>query len=110
MLADLGLTHAAGSGAGAAQAAVDVQTRVFHVWVSGIRSALDFAGVIGTLGGNDLVHSVRAQRARGDGVELSLQVTGPLSRLLDTLAGSNVRVINAKPPLEGVDALLGVQH
>lgn len=110
MLSDLGLTHANGSNGQNAQAVADVEPGTYHVWVSGIDSALTFATVVGELNQNDLVSSVQAQQARGDGVELSLGVTGPLSRLLGSLNGSNLRVLNAKPPLTGIDALLGVQH
>lgn len=109
MLADLGLTHA-GAGNPNAQVAVDVEPQLYHVWVSGIDSAQDFANVVGSLNRNELVRHVQAQQARGDGVELTLDVTGPLSRLLATLAGSSLQIINAKPPLDGIDALLGVKH
>ena len=109
LLADLGLAHGQSSNQNE-QAAVDVEPQSYHVWVSGIGSAQDFADVVGELNQNELVRNVQAQQARADGVELSLSVTGPLSRLLDSLAGSNLHVLNAKPPLQGIDALLGVQH
>ncbi len=109
MLANLGLTHADAGGQNA-QVLTDVEPALYHVWVSGIDSAQDFASVVGELSQNDLVRSVQAQQARGDGVELSLDVTGPLSRLLNSLNGTNLRLLNAKPPLDGIDALLGVQH
>jgi hypothetical protein len=56
------------------------------------------------------VRSVRAEQARGDGVQLKLDVNGPLPRLLESLGTSPVHVLNAKPPVDGVDALLGMQQ
>lgn len=108
LLANLGLQHAA-AGTEASQAAVDVQPQQYRVWVSGVNSAMDYAKAVGVLSRNDLVRSAQAEQTRGDGVELRLEVTGPLSRLLASLGGSGLRVLNAQPPLEGVDALLGVQ-
>jgi hypothetical protein len=64
---------------------------------------------MGALSRNDLVRSVRAEQARGDGVELSLDITGPLQRVLDSLAASPLQVDNAKPPVDGIDALLSLR-
>jgi len=41
-------------------------------------------------------------------VQLRVEVNGPLQHLLDSLASGPVRVLNAAPPVEGVDALLGI--
>ncbi|MDR3388670.1 MAG: DUF2066 domain-containing protein [Rudaea sp.] len=106
LLRDLGLAHGGGD---APQAAAEVQSGSYHVWVSGINSAEDYARLIGSLSRNELVRGVQAEQARGDGVQLRLDVTGPLSRLLETLSAGPVRVLNAKPPVTGVDALLGMQ-
>ncbi len=108
MLADLGVGHAGGGDA--AQAAADVQPQSYRVWVSGVHSAQDYAQVVGTLARNDLVHNVQAEQARGDGIELRLDTAGPLSRVLDALSSGPLRVLNAKPPVDGVDALLGLQQ
>ncbi|MGA9335745.1 MAG: DUF2066 domain-containing protein [Rudaea sp.] len=110
LLADLGLSQAGGGQTQTAQAAVDIKPQVYRVWIGGIKSALDYATAVGALTGNNLVRSVMAEQARGDGVELQIEVTGQLQRLLDSLPGSGLRVLNAKPPLEGVDALLGMQQ
>jgi hypothetical protein len=107
MLGDLGVAHAGGN---AAQAAVDMQPQSYRVWVGGVHSATDYAQVVGTLSRNDLVRSVQAEQARGDGVELLIDVTGPLPRLLDSLGGGSLHVVNAKPPVDGVDALLSLQQ
>ncbi|HET8940872.1 MAG TPA: DUF2066 domain-containing protein [Rudaea sp.] len=110
LLADLGLAHGAGAQTQTAQAAVDVKPQVYRVWISGVNSAIDYANAVGGLSRNNLVRSVMAERARGDGVELQIEITGPLQRLLDSLPGTGLRVLNANPPLEGVDALLGLQQ
>lgn len=111
LLADLGLAPGAGAGAQTQtpQAAVDVKPQVYRVWISGVNSAIDYANAVGGLSRNSLVRSVMAERARGDGIELQIEITGPLQRLLDSLPGTGLRVLNANPPLEGVDALLGLQ-
>jgi hypothetical protein len=113
MIADLGLTHGGGDGGGAgnatAQAEADVSAQTYRVWVDGLHSATDYARVVGALVRNELVRDVRAEQARGDGMELELDVTGPLPRLLQSLAGSPLQVLNAKPPIDGVDALLQVR-
>ncbi len=111
LLRDLGLGHVGGD---AQQAAADTpaatyQPGSYHVWVSGVNSAEDYARLIGSLSHNELVRGVQAEQARGDGIQLKLDVTGPLSRLLDSLATGPVHVLNAKPPVAGVDALLGMQ-
>jgi hypothetical protein len=115
LLRDLGLVHAGGDAAQSAQVQSGVnqpgasQSGSYHVWVSGVNSAEDYARLIGSLSRNELVRGVQAEQARGDGVLLKLDVTGPLSRLLDTLATGPVHVLNAKPPVADVDALLGMQ-
>jgi hypothetical protein len=108
LMRDLGLIH--GSGDSSAQPAAEVQSGTYRVWVSGINSAEDYARLIGSLSRNELVRSVRAEQARGDGVQLKLDVNGPLPRLLESLSVGPVHVVNAKPPVEGVDALLDMQQ
>ena len=62
------------------------------------------------MAGNELVREVQVEQARGDGVQLQVGVAGPLQRLLDSLkASAVVHVTNAKPPVEGIDALLDMQ-
>jgi hypothetical protein len=107
LMRDLGLVSGSGD---VAQSAAEVQSGTFRVWVSGVNSAEDYARLIGSLSRNELVRSVRAEQARGDGVQLKLDVNGPLSRLLDSLSTGPIHVLNAKPPVEGVDALLGMQQ
>jgi hypothetical protein len=92
-----------------AQTAAETQSGSYRVWVSGVSSAEDYARLIGSLSHNELVRSVQAEQARGDGVQLKLDVSGSLSRLLESLATGPVHVLNAQPPVEGMDALLGMQ-
>jgi hypothetical protein len=96
---------AAKSGADAT-AAADTRVQSYRVWVSGISSADDYARLIGTLSHNELVRAVQSEQARGDGVELRIDTVGPLQRVLDSLGAGPIHVSNAKPPVEGVDALL----
>ena len=82
----------------------------YHLWIGGVRSAKDYARAIGALSGSDLVRDVQVELARGDGMQLRLAATVPLARLLDAIsAGGVVRVTNASPPVEGIDALLDVR-
>ncbi len=106
LLHDLGLVH---GDTNSAQPVAEAQSGSYRVWVSGVNSAEDYARLVGSLSRNELVHSVQAEQARGDGVQLKLDVTGPLSRLLESLTTGPVHVLNAQPPVEGVDALLGMQ-
>jgi hypothetical protein len=96
---------AAKSGADAT-AVTETRAQSYRVWVSGVASADDYARLIGTLSHNELVRAVQAEQARGDGVALRIDTVGPLQRVLDSLGNGPIRVSNAKPPVEGVDALL----
>ncbi|HEY2396067.1 MAG TPA: DUF2066 domain-containing protein [Rudaea sp.] len=105
----LGSTSAAAEPAAAP--AADTTPGTYHLWVGGVRSGRDYARVIGALSAVDSVRDVQVEQARGDGMQLRLATAGPLSRLLDALnAGSVMRVTNAKPPVEGLDALLDLKQ
>jgi len=112
LLADLGLARGAGSAdTTAAPAAVaDTSPQTFRVWISGVNSATDYARAVGTLTRSDSVRSVQVEQARNDGMQLRLEINGPLQHLLDSLGNGPLRVLNAAPPVEGVDALLGVSQ
>jgi hypothetical protein len=111
LIADMGLNQAGGAAPNAqtAQAVADTQAQSFRVWIGGLHSAVDYARAVGTLSRNELVRGVKAEQARGDGAELRLDVTGPLPRLLNSLAASPLQVDNAKPPVDGIDALLSLR-
>ncbi|MEP6484348.1 MAG: DUF2066 domain-containing protein [Rudaea sp.] len=103
------LVGGAAKGGDASSAAVDTKPQSFRVWVNGVTSADAYARLVGTLTRNELVRGVQAEQARGDGVELKIDTVGPLQRVLDSLGNGPIRVANAKPPVEGVDALLDMQ-
>lgn len=90
-------------------AASETRTQSYRVWVGGVGSADDYARLVGSLSHNELVRVVQAEQARGDGVELRIETVGPLQRVLDSLGAGPVHVSNAKPPVEGVDALLDMR-
>lgn len=79
----------------------------FHVWVAGVRTPNDYARLMGALAGNDFVRDAQVELARGDGVQLRLATSVPLARALD--GWSVVRVTNANPPVDGIDALLDLK-
>ena len=112
LLADLGLARGIGSADTAATpaAVVDASPQTFRVWVSGVNSATDYARAVGTLARSDSVRSVQVEQARNDGMQLRVEVNGPLQHLLDSLGNGPLRVLNAAPPVDGVDALLGVSQ
>jgi len=112
LLQGLGLMpgDAAGATSSGAAEVADTTPGSYRIWVGGVRSAQDYARLIGALSGNELVHEVQVEQVRGDGLQLQLGVAGSLQRLLDSLSkGSVVRVTNAHPPVEGTDALLDMQ-
>jgi hypothetical protein len=74
-----------------------------------MNSATDYARAIGALARNELVRSVEPEAARSDGVQVRVEINGPLQRLLDSLGSGPLRVSNAAPPVQGIDALLGIQ-
>ena len=91
-------------------AAAEVKPGTYHLWINGVRSARDYARAIGAVNGSDLVRDVQVELARGDGMQLRLATTVPLARLLDALnAGGVMRVTNASPPVDGIDALLDIR-
>jgi len=103
------LGNATSKNGDAAPAAVDTKPQSYRVWVRGVGSADAYARLVGTLSRNELVRGVQAEQARGDGVELKIDTVGPLQRVLDSLGNGPIRVANAKPPVDGVDALLEMQ-
>ena len=109
LLRNLGLLKDSAPAEGQA-APVDATPGSYRVWVAGVRSAQDYARLIGALSGNEFVRDVQVELARGDGVQIRLTTAASLSRLLDNLSASAViRVAKAKPPVDGLDALLDLQ-
>ncbi|HET7268435.1 MAG TPA: DUF2066 domain-containing protein [Oleiagrimonas sp.] len=56
------------------------------VWVSGVRTALDFAAVVSVLRTQPGVESVAVRKAHGDGMLLDVRTSVPLGRVLGALA------------------------
>ena len=110
LLVDLGLNRTGTAGdTEASTPVVDMRPQTFRIWISGMSSSTDYARAIGALARNELVRKVQSEAARSDGVQVRVEINGPLQRLLDSLGSGPLRVSNATPPVEGIDALLGIQ-
>jgi hypothetical protein len=96
------------AGATAAPVAAAAAPGSYHLWISGLRSAEDYARLIGALSGNEQVRALRVEAARGNGVQVKVETRGALQSLLDSLETTRLarRTSDARPPLEGIDALL----
>ncbi len=110
MLRDLGLnvsdaaTATPGADATAMSAAAPGS---YRLWISGLRSAEDYAHLIGGLTRNEQVRALNVEQTHGNGVQVRVDTRGPLQSLLESLETTHLaHVTNAKPPVEGVDALL----
>lgn len=105
MLQRLGL----GEFAPGTTAPIDAAPVEATVWIGGIRSAEDYARVVGYLGKSPLVKSVRPQQARGDGMLVKLALGTDLSHFLDAVGiERTLSVVSAAPPVDGVDATLAL--
>ena len=101
MLAGLGLASAEAGGV------ADSAPSEARVWISGIHSAADYARGIGYLARQSLVRQSWPLEARADGVLVRLSLAGGLSRWLEMVDREGVlRVNNANPPVDGIDATL----
>nr|WP_305119092.1 DUF2066 domain-containing protein [Tahibacter harae] len=79
------------------------------VWISGLQSAQDYARLFENLAGNDLVKEFQPEQAHGDGLLLKLTLNVALDRWLSYLPPDGVlRVVNAAPAVEGVEATLAL--
>lgn len=79
------------------------------IWVSGLQSAQDYARLFEALAGNDLVREFQPEQARGDGLLVKLTLNLALDRWLAYLPPDGVlRVVNAAPPIDGVEATLAL--
>jgi hypothetical protein len=91
-----------------ASAVADATPGTYHVWIAGVHSGKDYARMIGALSGNEYVRDVQVEVARGDGVQLRLATAASLPRVLNSL-NAVMRVTNARPPVDGIDALLDLK-
>ena len=95
--------------AGVAGAPIDATPTDATVWIGGIRSAEDYARVVGYLGKSPLVRGVRPQQARGDGMLVKLSLGTDLAHFLDAVGiERTLSVVSASPPVDGVDATLAL--
>jgi hypothetical protein len=79
----------------------------YRLWITGLRSAEDYARLIGGLNGNDQVRAVQVEQGRGTTVQVRIDARGALSSLLDALDVARLaHASNTHPPVAGVDALL----
>jgi Uncharacterized protein conserved in bacteria (DUF2066) len=104
---DSGAAAAAPAGADAPAAAAATSAGSFRLWFSGLRSAEDYARLIGGLSANEQVRSVRVEQAHGTSVQIRIDARGGLQSLLESLDLTRLaHTTNAHPPVEGIDALL----
>jgi hypothetical protein len=93
----------------AGTAPVEAKPSEANVWIGGIRSAEDYARVLGYLARNNFVRGARPVEARGDGMLVGLSLTTDLAHFLDVLATERtLGVVSAAPPVDGVDATLAL--
>ncbi len=104
MLQRLGLAEAAPGTAPA-----DAMPSEATVWIGGIHSAEDYARVVAYLGKSNFVRSAQPTEARGDGMLVRLSLATDLARFLDAVGMERtLSVVNASPPVDGVDATLAL--
>jgi hypothetical protein len=104
MLQALGLMSA-----GVAGAAIDATPAEVTVWIGGIRSADDYARVIGYFAKSNLVKSTHPKQARGDGMLVKLSLATDLKHFLDAVSiERQLSVVNGAPPVDGIDATLAL--
>jgi len=95
--------------AGIAGAPIDATPSDATVWIGGIRSADDYARVIGYLAKSNLVKSMQPRQARGDGMLIKLSLATDLKHFLDAVAMERqLSVVNGSPPVDGIDATLAL--
>jgi len=104
MLQALGLASA-----GVAGAPIEATPSDVTVWIGGIRSADDYARVIGYLARSNLVKATQPKQARGDGMLVRLSLVTDLKHFLDAVAiERQLSVVNGAPPVDGIDATLAL--
>lgn len=78
----------------------------YRLWFSGLRSAEDYARLVGALNANPEVRTLRVEQARGSVLQVRIDARGSLQGLSDALEAARLaHPTNTKPPVEGVDAV-----
>ena len=101
-----------GLGLGSAQTSAPVSAAAVdhRIWISGIRSAEDYARGMGYLARQAMVREAWPLEARGEGILVKVAVAGDFSRWLARLGEEAVLQVNsANPPIDGIDATLVLQ-
>jgi hypothetical protein len=79
----------------------------YRLWITGLRSAEDYARLIGALASNEQVRSLQVEQGHGNTVQVRIEARSALPALLDALAAARIaHPTNTHPPVAGVDALL----
>jgi hypothetical protein len=79
----------------------------YRLWFTGLRSAEDYARLVGALKASAEVRELRVEQAHGDVLQARIDTLGSLQSLIDALGAARVaHVADAKSPVEGVDAVL----
>ncbi len=93
--------------ANASNAAPVVAPGGVRLWITGLRSAEDYARLVGALAGNEQVRALHLEQAHGNTLQVRIDARGSLQALLEALAATRLaHVSNAHPPVASVDALL----
>jgi len=82
-------------------------TASYRLWFSGLRSAEDYARLVGALNTNSEVRAFRVEQAHGNVLQARIDARSSLQNLTDSLNSTRVaHPTNTKPPVDGVDAVL----
>ena len=79
----------------------------YRLWFSGLRSAEDYARLVGALSANSEVRGLRIEQAHGSVLQVRVDARGSLQGLGEALNAARIaHPTNTRPPVEGVDAVL----
>jgi len=82
----------------------------YRLWFSGLRSAEDYARLVGALAANSEVRGLRIEQAHGSVLQARVDARGSLQSLGEALNAARIaHPTNTKPPVEGVDAVLDLE-
>ncbi|MBS0590511.1 MAG: DUF2066 domain-containing protein [Proteobacteria bacterium] len=82
----------------------------YRIWFSGLRSATDYARLVGALGTLPDVRALSVEQAHGNVLQVRIEVRGTLQSLAESLAATHLaQATNTEPPVAGVDAIFDLQ-